>query len=156
DKPGTLAEVLPAQYRKVAAQAERNLAALSVYFLEQTQYRLAGAEEALAQIEDRLKRTVDGMIGVRQTLAREVLEAYARLFSLIGGLGSGAIRRGAALNEVVETLRAYARKRLRLLVLDNALPIYRGLLNSAPELVREVGFCRARLTELAAAIGGGP
>ena len=83
-----------------------------------------------------------------------MLEAYARLFALIGGLGSGSLRRAAATAELIDTLRAYPRKRLRLIILDHALTLYRGMLGSIPDLGRELAQCRARLTEFARLVGG--
>ena len=44
--------------------------------------------------------------------------------------------------------QTYPTKRLKLLVLDATLAIYRSLLSSVPEYTREVGMCRSRLVEI--------
>jgi hypothetical protein len=153
--PGSLAAVLAERYKKVSADAEGQMAALAVAVIEHPQYRLPGAEEALAQIEERLARTVDGLAAVRDDLARDVRETYARLFPLIGGLAGGLSALGtrkATLAETVELLRQYPRKRLRLLVLDVTLSLYRGLQAAAPECQRDLNLCRTRLTEIGQAI----
>lgn len=151
-EPGSLCKVLSARYQKMAAEAEKHLGALSVWFLEQPQYRLAGSEEVLAQLSAKMKRTIEGLEGVRATLSTEVTTSYERIFALLGGLGSGVVRRGAVSTELTEHLRTYPRKRLKLMVLDNTLSLYRTILCWLPEYHRELEMCRARLSEISQSI----
>ena len=54
--PGSLDATLRETEKRLVAEVEKSLATMAVSFIEQPQYRLAGAEEALAQICERLQR----------------------------------------------------------------------------------------------------
>jgi serine/threonine protein kinase len=155
DQRGSLFPPLSAKYDEAAKDAEGSVAFMAVSFLEQPQYRLAGAEEAVRQIGDRLKQQIDALEAVRSDLHKEVRTAFARLFQLIGGLGSGsslAVWKGGTA-EVLDLLRAYPRSRLRLHVLDLALAIYRKLHGNVPEYLREINYCRTTLADFHATVG---
>ncbi len=151
---GSLEVAIEASHKQFLTQIESALAAMSVSFIEQPQYRLAGAEEALNQLADRLKHTIEDMDYNRGELAREVRELYTRVFQVIGaldsttGLGAIAGRRGSLTNELLEVLPEYARKRFRLIEYHAALALYRTLFGNIPEYLREVAFCRGRLGAL--------
>jgi serine/threonine protein kinase len=155
ERTGTLAEGLAGRFRQIVSEMEKHLASLSVYFVEKPGYRLAGAEETLVQIEARLRRTEEGLAGVRGSLIREVNESFVRAYTGITGMGSMIGRRGGVV-DVTEQIRTYARKRLKLLVLNSTLAVYRGMLRSIPDFIREVGYCRAGLVETAHSVGQGP
>jgi len=160
--------VIPAltQYISGASQqasidAETHLATVAVSFLEQPQYRLAGAEEGLNQITARLKSSIETLENLRVGLAREVSDTYSRLFPLIGGMNSSSslsmlVARKGSTTELLELLSHYPRKRYRLLVLDAALTFYRGLLCGIPDYLRDVNFCRSRLETISQNIVGPP
>jgi serine/threonine protein kinase len=153
DTPGTLTEAVRLAYKPLAKEAEDNLGAMAVSFIEQPQYRLAGAEEALIQITSRLKHTMDDLERDRAALGKEVEELYSRLFQILTKLRASG--RGAAPVEVVDLLRTYPTRRLRLTQFDSALAVYRCLLGIIPECLRDVAFCRTRLTEMAASVAEG-
>jgi hypothetical protein len=137
-------------------ESEAHLAVMAATFLEVPQYRLAGAEEAVRQISERLKDQVELLEPVRADLSREVRVTFGRLIQVIGalgasGLGAMASRKSNAA-EVFDLLRAYPRKRLQLHVLDMALSVFRKLLDNAPEYLREINFCRATLGDMHAAL----
>ena len=152
DKVGTLKAVLDRRGKTLATEAEGHLSAMAVSFIEQPQYRMPGTEEVLSQITERLKRTIDGLTGVRTGLVREVWDTYSRIFPVIGnlsgGLGMIGTRKATVTSELFDLFQTYPDKRLKLLVLDATLAIYRSLLSSVPEYTREVGMCRARLVEI--------
>ncbi len=152
DKVGTLKAVLDRRGKTLATEAEGHLSAMAVSFIEQPQYRMPGTEEVLSQITERLKRTIDGLTGVRTGLVREVWDTYSRIFPVIGnlsgGLGMIGTRKATVTSELFDLFQSYPTKRLKLLVLDATLAIYRSLLSSVPEYTREVGMCRARLVEI--------
>ena len=148
---GSVYPVLAAHHDKVAKEAEVHLATMAVSFIEQPQYRLAGAEEAVRQIGDRLKTQVDALGPVRRDLEKEVRTSFGRLFQLIGGLGGGSWK-GSSTVEILELMRTYPRKRFQLHVLDFALTVYRKLLGNAPEYLREINFCRTTLNDLHATL----
>ena len=71
DRAGSLYAVLVDTGRVLAKTADKHLATLAVSFIEQTQYRLAGADEALNQISEKLKVTIEALEGVRESVNAE-------------------------------------------------------------------------------------
>ena len=152
---GSLHATLTARFEELAKDAETHLASMAVSFIEQPQYRLAGAEEAVQQIGDRLKKQIDVLEPKRKELDRDVRTTYARLFQVIGSLGTGGgltVRRSGMTAEVMELLRLYPRKRLHLHVTDMCLSLYRKLHGHAPEFLREINYCRSALADMHAAL----
>ncbi|HUR52624.1 MAG TPA: tubulin-like doman-containing protein, partial [Gemmataceae bacterium] len=152
---GSLHATLSAKFDELAKDAETHLASMAVSFIEQPQYRLAGAEEAVRQIGDRLKRQIDVLEPKRQELDQTVRSTYARLFQAIGNLGTGSgltVRKSGTTAEVLDLLRVYPRKRLHLHVMDMCLSLYRKLHGNAPEFLREINYCRSALVEMHAAL----
>ncbi len=137
--------------KKATLEIEAHFSEIAVSFIEQPQYRLAGAEEALNQVTTRLKEAVEGLEGELANLNRDVGESYARLFPLISGLNASGgfsklvTRKGAIAAELFEMLTAYPRKRYRSLLLSTAMTLYRSLLGNIPEYLRDVAYCRTRL-----------
>ncbi len=153
ENPGSLQLVLAERHKRMVTEVEGHLSAMAVAFIEQPQYRLGGAEEVLQLMIERLKRTVSGLEGVRSGIMDEVNAAYTHLAQVLTreghGLGLPMIgpRKALVTAEFLNTLEDYPNKRLRLHILDTTLSIYRRLLGSVPEFVREIGFCRQRLNE---------
>ncbi|HEY2909914.1 MAG TPA: tubulin-like doman-containing protein, partial [Gemmataceae bacterium] len=154
DCGGSLNATLETRYQELCKEGESQLAIMAVTFIEQPQYRLAGSEEAVRQIAERLKRQVDTLEPLHADAIREVKQTFTRLFQIIGGIQqSGAGWKLTA--EVIDLLRAYPRKRLRLQILDKSLSLYRKLFGSTPDYLRDIGICRAGLTDMHTAIGAG-
>jgi serine/threonine protein kinase len=147
---GSLNEILATRFQELTKEAEGQLAYMAVTFIEQPQYRLAGSEEAVRQIGERLKRQIDVLEPVLQDMDKEVKTTFGKLIQTIGGLGSW--RGGTPTAEVLDLLRAYPRARLRLQVLDLCLSAYRKLLGATPEYLREIGMCRAGLADMHSAL----
>lgn len=161
DDPGKLDETLHAKGKLLAIESEGHLSALAVSFIEQPQYRFAGAEEALSQISDKLKHTIDTLDNIQTSLLREVFETYQRIFAVIQTLSKDETgffggKRSAYIHELCELLCKYPRSRLKLSVLDTSRSFYHGLLDQCPEFQREITACRTRLTELARRSAEGP
>ena len=154
---GSLEATIQITAKKIGTEAEADLSTLAVSFIEQPQYRLAGAEESLNQMTRRLKHTIDTLEYDLADLQREVRDTYSRLFQLIGGLGSTsglggfAGRKSSLTGELLDVMRQYPTKRFQLTKLTIALSLYRGMMNNIPEYLREVNFCRIRLMEMSEA-----
>jgi len=151
--PGVLMPAMLATFGSVAKDAERELAFMAVQFIEQPQFRLAGAEETVRQISDRLKFQIETLEPMRVELDKEVRSQYNKLIQLIGALNhtggiSGMINWKSSVADLFDLLRYYPRKRLQLHVLDMALAVYRKLQGSTPEILREINFCRSTLNDL--------
>jgi eukaryotic-like serine/threonine-protein kinase len=148
---GSLHAALVARSLELCRDGEVQLALMAVTFIEQPQYRLAGSEEAVRQIGERLKRQVETLEPIHADMVREVKRTYGRLLQVIGGLSTGGSGWKASA-EAIDLLRSYPRRRLRLSILELALSAYRKLLGSTPDYLRDIGTCRAGLTNLHAAI----
>jgi len=160
--PSTLEATIGDVARGIVAASDADLSTLAVTFIEQPQYRLAGAEEALAQHTERLRETIEGLEAQLDALRPEVGAAYTRLLQVIGtlntttGLNSLPGRKSALTHEMYDLLRSYPTRRLQFVELSAAAMAYRGLLAHIPEYGREVSFCRARLGEMGQALADPP
>ncbi len=152
--PAVVAAVDPA-VKHIHAEAEASLATLAVSFIEQPQYRLAGADEALAQMTARMAAVVEQVEHEYRQTAKAATDTYARLFPLIGSLVGGSAlslvgRRGSLSAEVRELLALYPRQRYKTVLLAAAMSLFRKLRDGMPEYARDVTYCRERLTGFAA------
>lgn len=152
DLPGTLPTVIADKRSQLVTEADTSMAAIAVSFLEQPQYRLAGAEEALAQVAAKLRITVDELEPRRQSLSRSLVEGYARLLQQLSTLKSGW--KSSAVADLADHLRIFPEKKLELAKIEAGLGLYRTLLNNIPEYRQEVNFCRKRFEELHAGLSG--
>ena len=148
--------------RAIVAESDADLSTLAVSFIEQPQYRLAGAEEALAQHTRRLQETIEGLEAHLAELAKDSAATYARLFQVLGALGTTTGlnslpgRKSSLTGELYDLLQAYPARRLLFLEYNAAALTYRGLLAHIPDYVRDVSFCRTRLTEMAQGFADAP
>ena len=149
---GKLVPLLAARTEQVAKEAENQLAHMAVTFIEQPLYRLAGAEEAVRQIGDRLKCEVEVAGRAYYALTDETRAVWAKLSGL---MSKGSGRRGPSA-EVIELLRIYCHGRLRRLMLECCVSTYRKLVGATPEYLREIGMCRSSLTEMQNVIAAAP
>ncbi len=155
--PGALQKAIAAAAFALTAEYEQKLAELAVHFIELPRHRLAGAEEAVRQLTERLRRAVDTYEGLTQSLNKEAADLYANLLRLIGTLDTvSSGKRPALAAEIVDLLRAYPKKRYQALLASQVLTTYRGMVSASPEYLREVTFCRNRLSEAAAYLEQAP
>ncbi len=152
EQPGKLHQPLVARSEQVAKESESQLAHMAVTFIEQPLYRLAGAEEAVRQIGDRLKCEVEVVGRTYYSLAEETRAVWGRITAL---MNKGSGRRGTSI-EVIDLLRQYARGRLRMLLLECSHSTYRKLVGASPEYLREIGMCRSSLMDMQNVIAGAP
>jgi serine/threonine protein kinase len=149
EPPGKLQKAIEAAVAGLTTEYDHKLAEMAVHFVELPRYRLAAAEEAVTQLTDRLRQAVATYDALERSLSKEAGELYARLLPLIGALDSAGLKRSSIAAEIVELLRAFPKKRYQALVAGQVLSTYRGMVNSGPEYLREVNFCRQRLNEAA-------
>jgi len=155
----SIPQALEEAAKTACRDGDTQLSEIAVSFIEQPQYRLAGAEESLNQITVRLKEAIDLLESERKLMNRDVVETYQKIFNLIGGLNStsklGSIvsRKATITTELIEVMGIFARKRLHALLMEAALTFYRGLLSGIPDILRDVAFCRTRLETFAQEIG---
>jgi hypothetical protein len=148
--PGLLQKTLGQLAVAFSSEYDKKLAEMAVHFIEQPGPRLASAEEAIRQLTARLQTLVKTYESLYLTLETEVGELFKRMFPMIGQLDTGAIgsRRSTTATEVLELLRAFPKKRYQAMIAGFVLTVYRGMLGSAPEFLREVNYCRERLADV--------
>lgn len=156
----TFTGFIEATSQKMLADTEKQLATATVGFIEEPEYRLAGAEEAMSQIADRLNGAVERLEVECKRREHEATHTFAKLFPLIGTLAGSGItlvgRRGAITHELTALLRDYPRQRYQAILLSAAVSFFRKLRDGLPEYTRDVSFCRTRLTELADQLAAAP
>ncbi|MFO0849501.1 MAG: tubulin-like doman-containing protein [Gemmataceae bacterium] len=150
DQPTALEAAIKEAAKGLTADAEAALSEITVKFIERPQYRLAGADEALAQVTARLTQTADRLEMEVAVLHRETVEAFARLFQVIGGMAG---RRTSA--DALDAFKLYPVAKLRHAVTAAALGVYKNLLGTVPDFVRDVTQCRGRLAEMAGQVAAG-
>jgi serine/threonine protein kinase len=158
-----LADALDKGAAALVAAYTKKVAQLAVCLIEQPDYRVAGAEEAIRQIGAIMDQALESHEPLCQDFADRSTQALERIGVLLPQLMTGGARRAAALSpELAELLKAYPKCRYYTLVLRRIITIYQTLRGQLAEQVREVGFCRQRLGELVqgfsdpgAGLGGG-
>jgi hypothetical protein len=150
----------------IADECEQRLAELAVAILEDPNYRLASAEEALRQFSILVEQSLKS----QETLARELNENGAQLYKRIQKLIDSYVPAPGATSsqwtlvakktangsqppntpEIIDLVRNYTKVRFHSLVLTHLNRLYLGLRGHLSDQVREVGFCRARIGELQA------
>lgn len=148
-RAAVLVDFLPEAAKPLFAEFEKKLVGFALRLLEKPGFRLAGAEEAIAQIHARLAQVIGHQEEMVGDLTRRSTDAHNRLRELIVHLQmAGGRRTGALTPDIMEQLRSYPKWRYQLLVLRQVVQSCRKLQSRLGDILREVGFCRERLTEL--------
>ncbi|HZZ78997.1 MAG TPA: tubulin-like doman-containing protein, partial [Gemmataceae bacterium] len=160
-EPALIERTLSEISHSLADECEQRLAELAVTLLEDPNYRLAGAEEALRQF----CTTVDQALVAQETLGKELAEKAGQLHLRIHqtidaqGPSSGESTQFAkprrpnappllTAGDLFELVRTYTKTRYHSLVLAHLNRLYTALRGHLSDQIREVGFCRQRLGEL--------
>lgn len=146
-----LAEALDKEAETLVKECSKKLEQLAVCLIEQPDYRLAGAEEAIRQMASGTEQMLEHHEPLCKELAGKAAEAHARIQSLLGQLQanpSGSRRAIVLSTDVLEVLRLYAKWRYQSLVLRRVSTIGVSLRGLLSEQAREVGYCRQRLVDL--------
>lgn len=164
--PGTVEKILGDTAITLADDIDHKLTALIVRLLEEPAYRLAGAEEGLRQFCQIAEQSLQG----QETLTKELHDRAASLYQRIqkvletpqpanvtqtnSAWTFGMTRKPSASGpnfggDLLELLRVYAKTRYQCLILRHISRLYVSLRGHLSDQIREVGFCRQRLSELA-------
>ncbi len=161
-EPGQLERALADTASTMRDEYEQKLAEVAVRLIEDPHYRLAGAEEALRQLSAQVEEALQLHEDLARELQQRAVAAYQRLQDLLSSptalLHSTPSRRAGFLRrtptqpgpavEVLELLRNYPKWRYQSLVLERVNALYLSLRGQLSDQLREVDYCRARLTEL--------
>jgi len=124
---------------------------LVLCLIDQPDYRLAGAEEALKQLADTVQKVLEHHETLGRDRADQAAEAHAQVHVHLSQLRAnpGSRRNAPIIAELLEAMNLFAKYRYQSLVLRQLARIYVSLRGLLSEQVREVHFVRNRLTELA-------
>jgi hypothetical protein len=131
---------------RLIGQWGQKLAELPVQLIEEPAYRLAGAEEAIRHLVVAIEQILQHHEPLTRDLAAKAAGAHARLAALAAGPRPG-VRKGTAA-EVAELLQGYPKWRYQGLVMSEVFRAFVSLRGHLSDELREVNFCRVRLTEL--------
>lgn len=135
----------------LAKEWGEKLAQLSLCLIDQPDYRLAGAEEALRQLATIIEKVLEHHEALAKELAQRAGEAHERIHALVGTLRAnpgGGRRTVSVVSDLVEVLKLFPKWRYQSLVLRRMTAIYVSLRGQLSDQLREVNFCRQRLGEL--------
>ena len=120
---------------------------MSVRLIEEPEFRLAGAEEAIRQVVASVEQILQHQEPLARELARKAAEAYGPLQAFVAAKPAGR-RQPLSAGDVVELLRGYPKWRFQSLVLQQASSAFLSLRGHLSDELREINFCRVRLAEL--------
>jgi serine/threonine protein kinase len=139
----------------------QKLAELPVQLIEEPGFRLAGAEEAVRLLSDSMEQMLQHHEPLARELGQRAAELHGRVQVLIaaGFVSPGQrnetsfFRRGGnapanARADLAALLQAYAKARLQHLVMVRMLGALVTLRGHLADEMREINFCRVRLSEL--------
>lgn len=159
-EPGTLERTLMEVSAGIADSRDQKLAEIVVGLIEAPRYRLAGAEEALRRLGD----VAEAALKVQEGLAKELYDRAGALYTRIkvftdrfaeaNGQASTTTQwfgrsKGMNPSDLVDLLRAYPKAQFQSLLLQCLNRLYISIRGHLSDQLREVGFCRTRLDELA-------
>jgi hypothetical protein len=156
-KTAQLPEALRDVVRDAVAGWGHRVAELVVGFIEQPDFRLSGAEEAVRQIIGRIEKVLARHEPRSKGLGAEAAEVYSRLGTAVLNLrrlAAGKGRQTVTTGEVLGLLRQYAHDRWQSLREMQLVAAYVSLRGQLSDQLREINFCRVRLTELLRALRG--
>lgn len=141
---GRLTAELTRQGHKLIREAEVKLSEFVFFFVEEPGYRIGGANAVVELVTEKVRKTLTTLEENVETQDRETQELLNRIMSEIGEV---ATREAVLQPRVLAMFRDYPPRRYQALVLHEVRAIYRSLLGTLPDYVRDLEVCRARLGE---------
>jgi hypothetical protein len=155
-----LPEALKEAVQEAVVYWGRDVGELVAGFIEQPDFRLAGAEEAVRRIIGLIERALADHEPRYKDLAAQASDVYKRLRAALAALqrqaAGGKQRHVITAADVHESLQLYARSRYQGLLLQQLIAAYVSLRGQLSDQLREINFCRVRLGELLGRFGGPP
>ena len=148
DPPGALARRLREASAGLVSTWGQKLVEMSVQRIEEPEFRLAGAEEAIRQVVASVEQILQHHEPLARELAAKAADAHARLLACVAPAKAAGRRPAMPAAEVLELLRSYSKWRFQSLVLQQASAAFLSLRGNLSDELREVNFCRVRLAEL--------
>jgi hypothetical protein len=140
---GTLVEALAKAAAGLISEWGLKLSQLAVCLIEQPDFRLAGAEEAITQLRDGLEKVGQHYGPLEQELSGHADEAYGHLHA---ALFPGRKRPSPA--DVADGVKLFPKFRFQALVARQVAAVCNTLRQQLGDELREIGFIRQRLGEM--------
>lgn len=151
NRPGSLEGALNQEAELMLADFNKKLLSATAQLIEQPEFHLAGAEEAIRQ----LTALIDKAARSHESLGKEIVhrarsdsDRIQFLSQNIEEIVAGGRRAANFVTELVELIRVYPKIRYQSLLLKVINSVYQALKTRLADQVREVGFSRGRLGEL--------
>jgi serine/threonine protein kinase len=153
-EPATLPQLLAQAAEEAVADMGRRLTAVIVDLVERPEFRLAGAEEAIRQTIPLIEKVLEHHETLSHELTTQAREAHLRIRMLLqtfprATAGKKSNAQSSWQTDLLELLRAYPKWRYQSLILQQLSYTYVSLRGNLSDQLREINFCRARLSELA-------
>src|SRR5262249_18254198 len=148
---GQLEDALLAASETIGKEWESKIMHLAICLIEQPDFRLSGAEEAVASLQLMIAHVLEPLEPQSHVQLERSNEAYERLRQL---LAEDSRRKEAA--QLAELLRAYAMYRYQWLLLRHANRVFSRLRDRIADAQKDVDYCRQRLTHLHKQFDPGP
>jgi hypothetical protein len=147
ETPCKVVPVLREAAERLANEWGHKLAELHVRLFERPGFRLAGAEEGIRHVVASVEKSLQHYEPLLRDLKEKAAEAFAHLEALASGSKNGR-RHVTPPQELLELLKSYPKWRYQSLVMQQVITALVGLRGHLSDELREVNFCRVRLTEL--------
>ncbi|MCS6851048.1 MAG: protein kinase [Gemmataceae bacterium] len=157
-KACTIQEALDKDTHYLVQLCTGRLTEIALAPIDRPEFRVAGAEKAVAALGERIDRALEHHEPLCKELADRSTEAFQRIHALLVQLQAhpgGGRRVAPIVAELVEVLRQYPKWRYQHLVLRCVLTILSQLRTQLVDQERQVEFCRQRLGELLASLEAG-
>jgi hypothetical protein len=150
-RPGRLDEPLAARTELLTAEWQQKIDGFTLQLIECPEFRLAGAETAVRQGVGLVEQILTHHEPLVKELTGKALAGSERLHFLAANYASifRGRRADSLLKELHELLSQYPKWRLQSLILRRVVYTFTGLRGFLSDQVRELGFYRLRLGELA-------
>jgi serine/threonine protein kinase len=165
EEAGVIEKALQECAEPIADEIEQKLAELVVRLFEEPPFRLAGAEEAVRQFGNCIQTALESQETLLQELQARTVAVHQRLHALLehnNSPNSGSTttprwkspftRRAngsTSAAELPELVRSFTKCRYQSLILQSVGALYLRLRGYLSDQMREIGYCRHRLSELA-------
>lgn len=150
-KESTLTQPLHQTAESLATKWGQRLAGHAVQLIENPEFRLAGAEEAIRQNLHLMEKVLQQQEPLHKEFTNRAAEARTRIFTLLENLETLTPthkRTPGILSNIVELVRIYPKWRYQGLVLQTLAETYVSMRGYLSDQLREVNYCRDRLAEL--------
>jgi serine/threonine protein kinase len=147
EEPPSLVAAMTEASEKLANEWSQKLAEMAVHLIEEPAFRLAGAEEAVRQAIATLEHSLQSHETLASELSQSARQAHDALWALARAQPGGR-KPSTTAQEAYELLRAYPRWRFQSLALAHLSSAFVSLRGHLSDELREINFCRVRLSEL--------